>query len=224
MSTRITLYGVRLTPFTIKVERALRWKGLAFTTEEPKSPEDFRRWSPKNGLLPVIEIDGTRVQDSAAILDLLDERFPEPPLLAPDPKLAREQRQLELWVGETFFYNLQRWVRTRLGEAASEPGSDSRGPLARLGLIGPDGALRADVFRGGDGPDLEPPLDELRKLLGARTYYFSDRLSRADLAVHAVLHGLATDRYAGGSALLARFPTLQKHHDRIEAATAPRGA
>ena len=66
--------------------------------------------------------------------------------------------------------------------------------------------------------------DELRKLLGARPYYFSDRLSRADLAVHAALRGLVTNRYAGGSTLLARFPTLQQHYDRVEAATAPRSA
>jgi hypothetical protein len=46
MSTQITLYGSSLTPYTIKVARALAWKGLSFTLEEPKSAEDYRRWSP----------------------------------------------------------------------------------------------------------------------------------------------------------------------------------
>ncbi|MGH7286637.1 MAG: glutathione S-transferase N-terminal domain-containing protein, partial [Myxococcota bacterium] len=66
---RITLYGPAATPYTIKVVRALHWKRVSFGLEEPKQPEDFKRWSPQNGLLPVIDLDGTRVQDSVAILD-----------------------------------------------------------------------------------------------------------------------------------------------------------
>ena len=81
MSTRITLYGAAVTPYTIKVARALQWKGLPFALEEPQSAEDYRRWSPANGLLPVLDLGGTRVQDSTAILDLLEQRYPEPPLL-----------------------------------------------------------------------------------------------------------------------------------------------
>ena len=225
MSTRITLYGSRLTPYTIKVERALHWKGLPFTNEEPESVEDYRRWSPHNGLLPVIELDGTRVQDSAAILDLLEQRFPEPALLSTDPKLAREQRRLEQWVGETFFYHLLRWVRARVGDAAEPREGDHAGPLVRLGLIGPNGQLRREIFdatRGGPGPDFDGALEELRKLLGARPWFFADRISRADLAVYAALRGLATDRYPGGSALLERYPALRRHHERVDAATAPR--
>jgi glutathione S-transferase len=125
---RVTLYGPALTPYTIKVVRALRWKRLVHVLEEPKSADDYRRWSPQNGLLPVIDVEGTRVQDSAAILDLLDARFPDPPLLSGDPKLAREQRRLEEWVGETFFYHLFRWVRSRVVGAAEPRGGAGSGP------------------------------------------------------------------------------------------------
>ena len=227
MSTHITLYGSPLTPYTIKVERALHWKGLPFTLEEPSSAEDYRRWSPKNGLLPVIDVDGTHVQDSAAILDLLEERFPEPPLLSADPTLAREQRRLEQWVGETFFFHLLRWVRSRVGEAVEPRTGEALGPLMRLGLIGPNGRLREEVFdpsRGGPGPDFEGALIELSKLLGARPFFFADRLSRADLAVFAALQGLMRDRYPGGARVLRGHPVLWKHSDRVEAATRRRGA
>jgi glutathione S-transferase len=224
MSTRITLYGSRLTPYTIKVERALHWKGLPFASEEPQSAEDYRRWSPKNGLLPVIELEGMRVQDSAAILDLLEQRFPEPPLLSPDPKLAREQRRLEQWVGETFFYHLFRWVRSRVGDAAEPRDGDGLGPMMRLGLIGPNGQLRREIFDAtrGPGPDFDDALGELRKLLGARAWFFADRMSRADLAVYAALQGLVSDRYPGGAALLGRYPALWRHYERVDAATAPK--
>jgi glutathione S-transferase len=222
MSTRITLYGVAITPYTIKVMRALQWKGLPFALEEPQCAEDFRRWSPRNGLLPVVDVDGTRVQDSGAILDLLDQLFPEPPLLSSDPKVAHEQRGLERWVGETFFFHLLRWVRSRLGTGAAP--QEGVGPLMRLGLIGPNGQLRREVLeQAGTVPEFEGALGEMTKLLGARTWFFADRMSRADLAVFGALQGLVHDRYPGGAELLRAHPTLLRHSERVEAATTPRG-
>jgi len=84
----VVVYGSAVMPYTEKVVRALRLKGVPHALVEPTSPDDYRRWSPRTGLLPVLELDGLRVPDSAAILDLLDERFPEPPLLAAAPKVA----------------------------------------------------------------------------------------------------------------------------------------
>jgi glutathione S-transferase len=223
MSTRITLYGVAITPYTIKVMRALQWKRLPFALEEPTCAEDYRRWSPKNGLLPVIDVDGERIQDSAAILDRLERLRPEPPLLSPDPKLARDQRGLEQWVGETFFFHLLRWVRSRLGTGAAPQAGV--GPLMRVGLIGPNGQLRRDVIERESRsapPEFEGALGEMAKLLGARTWFFADEMSRADLAVFGALQGLVHDRYPGGAALLRAHPTLLRHSERVEAATAPR--
>jgi len=221
---RITLYGPAVTPYTIKVTRALHWKRLRFTLEEPAHADDFRRWSPKNGLLPVIDVDGTRVQDSAAILDLLDERFPEPPLLSSDPKVAREQRRLEAWVGETFFYHLFRWVRARvLGTADPPREGEGIGPLVRFGLIGPNGKVRPEVFdtsQGGPGPEFDGAVAELAKLLGRRPFFFADQLSRADLAAFGALSGLLHDRYPGGAALLRSHPTLWELCGRVDRSTA----
>lgn len=222
MSTRITLYGVAITPYTIKVMRALHWKRLPFVLEEPTCAEDYRRWSPKNGLLPVIDLDGARVQDSGAILDRLDQLFPEPPLLSSDPKIAREQRGLEQWVGETFFFHLLRWVRSRLGTGAA-PQQEGVGPLMRVGLIGPNGQLRRELLdREITAPEFEGALGEMTKLLGARTWFFAEEMSRADLAVFGALQGLVHDRYPGAAELLRAHPTLVRHSERVEAATAPR--
>src|SRR5262249_20942523 len=102
VTPQIVLYSPRAMPFTEKVGRGLRVKKLPFALVEPRSPEDYRRLSPETGLLPVLEVDGARIPDSAAILDYLDERFPDPPLLSPDPRAAREQRRLERWIDETF--------------------------------------------------------------------------------------------------------------------------
>lgn len=219
---QITVYAPELTPYTIKVTRALHYKGLPYRLEEPKSAEDYRRWSPKNGLLPVIDVDGTRVQDSAAILDLLEERFPEPPLLSRDAKVAREQRRLESWVTETFFFHMFRWVRARLPQADPERDPRGLGPMARLGLIGPNGQVRPEVFEakeGETGPAFDEALDELVKLLGDRPFFFADRLSRADLAAYGSLRGLRNERYPGSAELLRARPTLWRHCERVEEAT-----
>ena len=108
---KIKLYGPREAPFVVKVECALVLKKLEFTLEEPRVPEDYQRWSAETGLLPVIDVDGTRVHDSSAILDYLDQRFPEPPLLSSDPKLASSQRRLESWAEETLTFYWMNYLR-----------------------------------------------------------------------------------------------------------------
>jgi maleylacetoacetate isomerase len=48
-----------------------------------RSPQHIAR-NPQ-GLVPMLEIDGFRLTQSLAIIEYLDERFPEPQLLPPDP-------------------------------------------------------------------------------------------------------------------------------------------
>jgi glutathione S-transferase len=220
------VYGVLHTPYTEKVLRALRWKRLPHALVEPTRAADFARWSPKTGLLPVLELDGERTPDSNAILDVLEARFPDPPLLARDPKTARDQRALEAWVGETFSFYLLRWLRARLGpEAAAAPREGGPlGPFARLGLLGEDGRLRPEAFDtrdGGPGPEFARKLADLEGLLGHRPFFHADALSRADLAVFGFTHALAEDRYTGSKELMASFPGLAAHADRVDAATPP---
>jgi glutathione S-transferase len=222
---RIVLYGPRGLPLTEKAGRGLRVKRLVFDLVEPERPEDYARLSPETGLLPLLEIEGRRVPDSAAILDFLDERFPEPPLLSADARTAREPRRLERGMDETFAYYMLRWVRSRLGPSAPAPapgGGFPLGPLSRLGMIDAGGRLRPDVFdgeAGGPGPEFERSLRDLEGLLGARPFFFADRLSRADLSVHAALALMEREVYAGARALLAAYPRLRAHVERVAAAT-----
>ena len=221
---RTVLYGPRALPYTEKVERALRLKQLPFEIVEPEGPDDYARLSPETGLLPVLEIDGRRIPDSSAILDYLDERFPEPPLLSSDARVAREQRRLEDWIDETFAFYILRWVRSGAGPDAPAPLPDGFpiGPLARLGLIGSDGRLRSEVFDaegGGPGAEFERRLDDLEQLLGARPFFFAEQLSRADLSVYASLSVMYRELFPGARALLESRPRLFAHVERVLAAT-----
>ena len=223
---RIVLYSPRGMPFTEKVGRGLRVKQLPFALVEPERPEDYRRFSPETGLLPVLEIDSVRIPDSAAILDYLDDHFPEPPLVSADVRVAREQRRLERWIDETFPFYILRWVQRRVGAISlplKAPGDGfPLGPMAQLGLIRPDGKLSPEVFDtsdGGPGPEFVRRLDDLEHMLGARRFFYADELSRADLSVSGSLSVMYRDVYPGARALLAARKRLLEHVERVLAAT-----
>jgi glutathione S-transferase len=211
-------------PLTEKVGRALRVKQLAFDVVEPASAEDYERLSPETGLLPVLEVDGARVPDSAAILDFLDQRFPEPPLVSTDARIAREQRRLERWIDETLAFYILRWVRAMLGPDVPLPvasGGFPAGSLAKLGLIDADGKIHSEVFErrsgdgGGPGPEFARRLADLEQMLGTRRYFYSDRISRADLSVCAALAVMYRDAYPGSRAMLAARRALFAHVERV---------
>ena len=186
---QITLYGPREAPFVLKFELALGLKKLDFTQEVPSGPEDYKRWSPETGLLPVIDVDGTRVHDSSAILDFLDERFPEPPLVSSDPKAASSQRTLESWAEETFFFYWMSYLRTLVRgdeEVAVEGSAAPRaGPRSRLSRRKKAPTLN---LAEGLGKEFGQRLDDLVNFLGSRPFFYSDRVSRADLAVYSFLN------------------------------------
>jgi glutathione S-transferase len=219
---KIVVYGPARSPFIEKVALALALKGLGYEGVEPQSAEDFRRWSPETGHLPVMDADGVRIADSAAILDWLDEHHPDPPLSARDPWTARSQRMLELWTGETFYYYWVRWLRaeveagrTRRGAAA--PGGD----LARLGILGHVGEIlsQRDPRARSLGPEFARRLDDLAGFLGDRPYYYADRVGRADLTVVAFLRSLESGMIPGGPAQLTARPALRALMARVAADT-----
>ncbi len=223
MAHRITLYGPPRTPYTEKVRRALVLKGLDFELREPTSPEDYKRWSPETGLLPVLTIDSELVSDSTEILFRLDELYPKPPLLASDPMVAAQQRQLEDWADEYFLWYWNRWLVLAQRREASDAASARRGPLRLTGVRRALAWLRAGgtwerpetaLLRG-----VEDRLGDLVNLLGSRRFFYADQPSMADLAVYGMLFVLRMDAMTGSARLLAGRPTLIELMRRIEEAT-----
>jgi glutathione S-transferase len=220
----ITIFGPGQAPFLTKVGLALRMKKLAYEIVEPQSADDFRRWNPETGLLPVIDIDGTRVADSSKILDFLDAQFPEPPLLARDPRVARAQRALEAWTGETFYYYWLRWLRAvfDMPSLLDQPTTGSGAAISDLARLGVLSRVReALAERTGEldfgrlEPEFEHRLDDLIGFLGARPFFHADRPSRADLTVVAFLHSLAEGHIPGGHRMLAERPALRALIERV---------
>jgi glutathione S-transferase len=99
-------------PFSWRVQLVLEEKGLAyepvllsFEKGEHKSPEHLAR-SP-HGKVPALEHDGLTLYESSAIVEYLEERFPDPPLLPRDPAARAQVRIEEL---ECLLYFAERFI------------------------------------------------------------------------------------------------------------------
>jgi maleylpyruvate isomerase len=76
-----------------RVRIALNLKGLPYDYVSIPSlpPGEYQRINPQ-GLMPALEVDGRVIAQSGAILQFLEERFPDPPLLPADPVTRAQAR------------------------------------------------------------------------------------------------------------------------------------
>ncbi|MGB1581676.1 MAG: glutathione S-transferase family protein [Nevskiales bacterium] len=95
MQADIVLHQWEISPFCQKVARALRYKGLDYSTVDYNGLLGTRvaRLSGV-GKVPVLDVNGERIQDSTRIARYLDEHFPDAPLYPAD---AQQRVQVELW-------------------------------------------------------------------------------------------------------------------------------
>ena len=105
-------------PFSIvprRVRILLREKGIPHEEVEVdvyrranRAPE-FRRLNPF-GQIPVLEDDGLVICESVAILEYLEEKFPQPRFLSADLRTRATTRQFMLWSGDYFFGAWEAWM------------------------------------------------------------------------------------------------------------------
>lgn len=98
------LYGFFRSGTSHRLRIALNLKGLAYETVPVDLRRDehlgdaYRALNPQ-GLVPALEVDGRVLTQSPAILEWLDERYPEPPLLPRDADARQRVRALAAVVG-----------------------------------------------------------------------------------------------------------------------------
>jgi glutathione S-transferase len=114
-------------PFSTNVERvalALAHKGIAVTSVEidPGDRSEVERVSGQL-LVPVLEDDGRVVADSTAILEYLEERYPQPPLYPREPA-----RRAEVTIFVDWFNRV--WKRWPNSIEASAGDGESRAAMA----------------------------------------------------------------------------------------------
>ncbi|WP_424932794.1 glutathione S-transferase family protein [Amaricoccus macauensis] len=93
------LYHLPLSPFCRKVRLVLAEKKIEveLVMEKPwEQRMDFLRMNPA-GQVPVLKMDGLTLCDSTAIVEYLEERYPESALLPRNPAERAEARRLAAW-------------------------------------------------------------------------------------------------------------------------------
>jgi glutathione S-transferase len=171
-----TLHHFPLDPFSRQARLALGEKRLPFREVIERyweRPESLNTLNP-SGLTPVLVETRGAVQvtvcESRALLEHLEEQYPEPPLLGPDPAERAEARRLAQWFDRKFDYEVNGLLLHEKMEKRL------------LGLGSPDPmALR----QGREA--LRTHLTYLDDLLHRRDWLAGDRISLADIAAAAHL-------------------------------------
>ena len=215
-----------LSPPCGKVHMALRTKGLAYKVHNVTSPAQARKFNPR-GRVPALLIDGATIVDSTDIVTELDRRYPDRRLTPESPIDRAHAKLLEDWADEVLYFYLA-WLRWGVDEnfARMRKLRMSRLPwplrwivppvarrIARSRLHGQGGGVKGvDVVR----RELAECLDTLEELLRGRSYLVGDRLSRADLAVAAVVDQMDEDQLTPETAAeVRRRPGIVAWLDRV---------
>ena len=108
----IVLHQWCISPYCGKIRKILAFKRLSYRIEEYGGLRGLKAKSlSRAGMLPVLDYDGERVQDSSAIARFLEERHPTPSLW-PDGVDRGLAHLLEDWADESL-YNFELWFRLR---------------------------------------------------------------------------------------------------------------
>ena len=173
------LYSFPVAPNPARVEFYLAEKGIALekvqvnlAEGEQQSPEHLAR-NPK-GVLPVLELDdGRYLTESVAIIEFLEELYPEPPMIGTTPQERAFTRASERAIEFGIFTRIIRYVHA------------TRSPLG----LPPNPALAENEMK-----FLGPNLEALNSQLDGKQFVMGDRVSIADCTL---LAGINFGRFGG---------------------------
>jgi glutathione S-transferase len=146
MALRLVSYAT--CPYVQRARIALEYKAVAYDIDFIdlwKPPDWFAAVSPR-GRVPVLLADGVSLFESAAIVEYLEERFPNPPLL---PRKLEERARDRAWFGmitEDLFGPLH-----ELGDASEEKEAAESGERLLEGLRILENAIAGRNWLSGDG-------------------------------------------------------------------------
>jgi len=231
MSDVWRVYGMELSPYSVKVRSAFRYKGVPheWIVRSAARMAEFQKLA-KLPLIPlIVSPEGEVMQDSTPILEALDARFPEPALQPDDPTLAFLSALLEEygdeWGNKPMFH--YRW--TYAADRASAAERIARATFPEAGEEQIEGAARTIEARMaprlalvGSSPETLSTIEAsfarqvalLEPHLATRPYLFGARPALADFGVFAQLYECATDP-TPGALLRARAPRVCAWIDRM---------
>ncbi len=192
----IRLYALPLSAYCTKVRIVLRIKRIRYEEAPPpgghySSAEYQARMPP--GTMPSIEHDGFKLFDSEAIVEYLEDVYPDPPMRAADPRQRARQRAISQ------FHNTRvepavRMLFPLVRQGPETPGEDRPGSL-------PDGFSRQ--------------LEKLEQIIEPAPYVGGAEPCLADCAFPATLR-MGQDIFAHLGATISFGPRVDAWLDTLE--------
>jgi glutathione S-transferase len=165
----VILYEHPFSPYAQKCRIALAEKGIAFELRMPEGfgtgatrDQGFIEQNPRHEV-PVLVDGETRIFDSTIILEYIEDKWPEPPLLPQDPAERARLRMLEDVMDTQ--YEAINW-----------------GILEMRGFRRGDGGLREEILARAAAQTAKLQA-WLERALGARPWFSGDRFGWGDVAV-----------------------------------------
>ena len=214
MSQPYRLFGVELSPYSLKVRAYFRYKNIPheWIARDSTNQEEFERYA-KLPLVPlVVTPDGKGMQDSTPILEHFEGLQPEPSIHPSDPTLAFLSALIEEygdeWGNKQMFHyrwtyapdqkstaeRIARLTRPGLSEAEYAAATEQirTRMVPRLSFVGSSEQTREHI---------ESSFDRLLSLLephlSQRMYLFGGRPTFGDFGLAAQMHQCSTDPSAG---------------------------
>jgi glutathione S-transferase len=205
MADRPILWQLQISHYNEKVRWALDYKRIPHTRRSMMPGVHQVIVKRKAGIVtsPVLEMDGRGIGDSSAILQAIEERWAEPPLIPHNPLQRRRALRLEDWFDEELGPHIRRavyWELLPYPDVVIPLFTDGASTVTR-------GLLRAGfpVLRTGMKRFMniyeEPAarsrektieaLDVLEKELGDNEYLVGDSFSIADLTAASLFYPIA---------------------------------
>ncbi len=216
-------------PFCVKVHRALKAGGLAYTSRRATTPDGHRDVNPLRQV-PVLLIDGRPVADSTQILAALADLQPTPAWAAVDPALHAESLLWEELADTSLngFLVAARWADDRNWPnllaayfgAAPWPVRHLVAPAIRRRVLA--SLVARDIWRA--GPDacwrrFKILLDALDRRAPTTGFWLGTTLGLADLSLFAQLHSLCTPLTPWQQSQVHARPRLHDWLTRVDLAT-----
>ncbi|MCL4686861.1 glutathione S-transferase family protein [Myxococcota bacterium] len=214
MSDRYRLFGLELSPYSVKVRSYLRYKRIPheWVVRHMGNLAEFQRHA-KLPLIPlVIGPDGVALQDSTPILETLEARFPEPSIHPPDPATRFVSALLEEYGdewGNKWMFHYRWWYEADQVSAAERiaranlPGAEESAVekmaaavrarmVPRLSFVGSSESTRPLIEA-----SFVHAVELLEAHLAGRPFLFGGRPAFADFGLWGQLYNLSTDPTPG---------------------------
>ncbi len=188
-----SIYGRKV--LAVLEEKGLDYeiKAMSFSTEDHKKPE-YEKLNP-NGEIPTLVDDGQVIYESTAIIEYLNDEYPEPPLLPEDSYGRAKARYIEDYCDLHFYKAIVKCLIK--AKFQNQPLTDEdKAPVVKA-------------------------LKRLEEYLGKQSYIAGDKVTLADFAV---LTGLVSLEPVGigellTSASLKKYVEKMKKHPGYKGAT-----